>query len=53
MFFGKLNQMIFENHLAQAQTRKMWLKMIVERQARTKNLEGPEKCLDFIQIAIN
>lgn len=34
------SQMIFENHLAQAKTRKMWLKMMVERQARTKNLKA-------------
>ena len=31
----------------------MWPKLMVERQAQTKNLEGQEKSLDFIQNAIN
>lgn len=31
----------------------MWPKLMVERQAQTKDLEGQEKSLDFIQNAIN
>lgn len=47
-------QMILENHLAKAQQEKeTWLRGMVERQAGTKNLEGPEKGLDYIQNAIN